>query len=64
LKTVAPKQPPRVELQGTKWTVEYHHNTKEPVVVKTTGKNQAVYIYKCENAVIVIEGKVMIFVIF
>ncbi len=32
----APKQPARVELNGNKWTVEFQHHTKEPVVVKVS----------------------------
>lgn len=54
----APKKPARLELQGTKWTCEWQFNAKEPIVIKASAKNQTVYIYKCENSVILIEGKV------
>lgn len=33
-------------------------NATQPVVVKATAKNQTVYIYKCENCVVIIEGAV------
>jgi adenylyl cyclase-associated protein len=54
----APKKPAVCELRGNKWCVEWQFNPASPVVVKTTGKNQTVYIYKCEGAVIIVEGKV------
>jgi len=57
-KATGPNKPPRCELVGTKWTVEWQFNPQQPVVVKATAKNQTVYIYKCEGAVIIIEGKV------
>ena len=42
----APKKPAKCELNGTKWNVEWQFNPSEPVVIKSTGKNQTVYIYK------------------
>jgi adenylyl cyclase-associated protein len=53
-----PSKPAKCELNGTKWTVEWQHNPKEPIVIKASAKNQTVYVYKCENAVIIIEGKI------
>ena len=52
-----PAKPARCELNGTKWSVEWQVNAAAPVVVKSTAKNQTVYIYKCENCVIIIEGE-------
>lgn len=57
-KAAAPvkKQPPKFELEGNKWVVEFQENTtleiNEPEVKHT------VYMYKCEKTVLKINGKV------
>ena len=56
--TIKTTKPPKTELNGMKWNVEYHVNPSSPVVVKADDKKQTVYIFKCENAVVIIEGKV------
>jgi adenylyl cyclase-associated protein len=58
LSAAKPAKPSKTELVGNKWTVEWHHNAKEPIVVKATARNQSVLIYRCENSVVIIEGKV------
>lgn len=49
-----PAQPPKLELQGNKWVVEYQTS---PVTITITEKKQTVYIYKCTGATIKIDGK-------
>ncbi|KAL6042671.1 F-actin-capping protein subunit alpha [Balamuthia mandrillaris] len=53
----APKQPPKLALEGNKWVVEYQFNNSS-IVIEETEARQTVYIYKCENSVIQIKGKV------
>jgi adenylyl cyclase-associated protein len=59
----APKQttkvtkPPKFALEGNKWTVEYQVGNKE-IVIDQTEVKQTVYIYRCQNSVIQIKGKV------
>lgn len=50
-------KPPVLELQGKKWAVEYHKGNKTIVLDKVDMK-QSVYIYKCDDSVIQIKGKV------
>ncbi|TKR81509.1 hypothetical protein L596_015369 [Steinernema carpocapsae] len=59
--SAAPKQevvkPPRIELeQGKQWNVEYFKNNRE-IVVEVKDMKQTIYIYKCENSVIQVKGK-------
>lgn len=49
-----PAQPPKLELQGNKWVVEYQTT---PVTITITEKKQTVYIYKCTGATVKIDGK-------
>jgi adenylyl cyclase-associated protein len=49
-----PNQPPKLELQGNKWVVEYQTS---PVTITITEKKQTVYIYKCTGATVQIQGK-------
>eukprot|EP01147_Barroeca_monosierra_P001115 gene1115-4343_t len=53
---VAAKKDPVLELVGKKWTVEYHHNNRDIVIDGDI--KQSVYVYKCENSTIKINGKV------
>jgi len=53
----AADKPPKIELKDHKiWQIEYQKNNGSITV--ETDKKQAVYIYKCENSVVQIKGKV------
>lgn len=54
---VAPARPPRMELDGKKWVVEYQKN-QPGLVISQTGMNQTVYIFKCEGTTVQVKGKV------
>uniref|UniRef100_A0A915CNS7 Adenylyl cyclase-associated protein n=1 Tax=Ditylenchus dipsaci TaxID=166011 RepID=A0A915CNS7_9BILA len=50
-------RPPKTELKDHKvWNIEYHKGNNSITV--ETDKKQAVYIFKCENSVVQIKGKV------
>ncbi|ELT97182.1 hypothetical protein CAPTEDRAFT_18736 [Capitella teleta] len=53
----APAKPPKTELEGKKWVVEYHNGNRN-VVIEDTNMKQAVYIFKCTQSTIQIKGKV------
>ena len=56
--TPAVQKPPRTELENYKnWAVEHHKGNRE-IVIEITDMKQTVYIYKCENSVVQIKGKV------
>lgn len=59
--TVVPTQqiqrPPRFELEGKKWLVEYQVN-QPSLVIDGTEMNQSVNLYKCRDTVVQIKGKV------
>ncbi|CAL2048943.1 unnamed protein product [Caenorhabditis brenneri] len=57
-KAVAPiKKPPHKELEnGKQWIVEYFTNDPN-IVIDVADKKQTVYIYRCENSVIKVNGK-------
>uniref|UniRef100_A0A7E4ZX44 Adenylyl cyclase-associated protein n=1 Tax=Panagrellus redivivus TaxID=6233 RepID=A0A7E4ZX44_PANRE len=51
-------KPPRTELENYKnWAVEYHKGNKN-IVVEIADIKQTVYIFRCEDSVIQIKGKV------
>jgi len=50
-------KPPRVELEGNKWVVEWQQGNKN-IVISDTETRHTVYIYKCDNSVVQIKGKV------
>ena len=54
---VATNKPPKFELEGKKWAVEFHKNNPN-LVIENTETNQSVYVYKCEGSTLKIEGKV------
>jgi adenylyl cyclase-associated protein len=56
-KAAAPVKPPKLELEGRKWAVEYHKNNPN-LTIEGTETNQSVYVYKCEGSTLKIEGKV------
>jgi adenylyl cyclase-associated protein len=50
-------RPPKIELKDYKiWQIEYQKNND--AIKVETDKKQAVYIYKCENSVVQVKGKV------
>jgi len=50
-------KPPRMELDGKKWMVEYQKNQAN-LVINDTEMRQNVYIYKCEGSTVQVKGKV------
>jgi len=55
--SAAPAKPPKFALEGNKWTVEFQEGNKQ-VNITETEPRQTVYIYKCNNSVVRITGKV------
>nr|CAG4651105.1 EOG090X08PR [Simocephalus serrulatus] len=53
----AVERPPRKELEGKKWMIEYQKN-QTGLVISETEMNQVVYIFKCEGSTIQVKGKV------
>jgi len=51
------KKPPVFELQNKKWIVEYQEGRKD-LVISETNRNQTVYVFKCNNTVLQIKGKI------
>jgi len=48
---------PKTELQGNKWAVEWHQGNKS-IVIDETEPKQTVYVYKLENSVVKVVGKI------
>lgn len=48
---------PKFELQGNKWVVEFQDGSI-PIEINETEPKQAIYIYKCDNTVVKINGKI------
>jgi len=53
-----PAKPPKFELDGKKWAVEFHVKPSSPFVISETETNQSVYMYKCEGTTVQVKGKV------
>ena len=53
---VAANEPPRMELDGKKWNVEYFKN-KQDIAINEVEVNQSVYVYKCEGSTVKVNGK-------
>jgi len=53
----APPKPPKFELEGKKWLVEYQ-NGAQNLVIQETEMNQSVNLYKCKDTVVQVKGKV------
>merc|ERR1712098_574154 len=49
-------KPPRFELNGKKWEVEYYKN-KPDLVIDGAEANQSVYVFKCEGSTVKVNGK-------
>jgi len=50
-------KPPKLQLDGNKWSVEYQVNNKNVIIQETQAKHTC-YIYRCTNSTIQIKGKV------
>ncbi|EWC48495.1 hypothetical protein DRE_07739 [Drechslerella stenobrocha 248] len=50
------KKPPKMELDGNKWTIENYEN-EEKVVLDGLEINQSVFVFRCKNTTIQIKGK-------
>ena len=48
-------KPPRMELDGKKWMIEYQKNQTN-LIVSDTEMRQNVYIFKCEGSTIQVKG--------
>ncbi|KAI1289696.1 Adenylyl cyclase-associated protein 2 [Halotydeus destructor] len=53
----APAKPPKFELDGKKWLVEYQNGRKD-IVIPDAEMNQSVNLYKCKDTLVQIKGKV------
>ncbi|KAJ1309682.1 hypothetical protein OPQ81_006446 [Rhizoctonia solani] len=51
------KKPPKMELSGTKWSVENYENDPG-VVVENTELSHVVHIFNCKNTTIQVKGKI------
>ena len=49
--------PPKLALEGNKWIVENHSNRPD-LKISETNMRQTVYVYKCSNSTLTIQGKV------
>jgi len=49
-------KPPKFELDGKKWVVEYFKN-KPDLVIEGAEPNQSVYVFKCEGSTVKVNGK-------
>ncbi|CAF1047788.1 unnamed protein product [Rotaria sordida] len=49
--------PPKLALEGNKWIVEYQ-NGRTDLKITETNMRHTIYIYKCSNSTIIIQGKV------
>jgi len=48
---------PEMKLDGNKWTVQHFRNKKD-IVLSETALRHTLYIFKCENSVITVKGKI------
>jgi len=55
--TQAVSRPPKLALEGSKWVVEFQVGAKD-LVIENPEVRHTVYIYKCNDAVVQIKGKV------
>jgi len=53
----AVQRPPKLALESNKWVVEFQVGNQN-IVIDQVETRQTVYIYKCENSVIQVKGKV------
>ncbi|KAF2360588.1 Adenylate cyclase-associated CAP C-terminal [Trinorchestia longiramus] len=50
-------KPPRMQLEGKKWFIEYQKDNKN-IVLSETSMEQSVYVFKCEGSVVQVKGKI------
>jgi len=55
-KAVDVNKPPKLELDGKRWNVEYFKN-KPDIEISELEVNQSVYVFKCEGSTIKVNGK-------
>jgi len=56
-KAAAPAaRPPKLELNGKKWSCEYQNGVQDIVIESQV--TQSLYIFKCDNSVITVKGKI------
>jgi adenylyl cyclase-associated protein len=53
----AVQRPPKLALEGNKWIVEFQVGNRD-IVISDVEPKHTVYIYKCENSVVQVKGKV------
>jgi len=51
-------KPPKFELDGKKWLIEYQKGVSQPFEVNDCEVNQSVYVFRCEGVTIKVNGKV------
>ncbi|CAF2748282.1 unnamed protein product [Rotaria sp. Silwood2] len=49
--------PPKLALEGNKWVVEFHSGRQDLKITETNMKH-TVYVYKCSNSTLTVQGKV------
>jgi len=54
--TAAAAKPPKLELDGKKWVVEYFKSNPN-LAIEETETSQSVYVYKCEGVTLKVSGK-------
>eukprot|EP00090_Calanus_glacialis_P028935 TRINITY_DN4639_c0_g1_i1.p1 TRINITY_DN4639_c0_g1~~TRINITY_DN4639_c0_g1_i1.p1 ORF type:complete len:458 (-),score=169.70 TRINITY_DN4639_c0_g1_i1:850-2223(-) len=55
-KAVEVSKPPKLELDGKRWNVEYFKN-KPDIEINELEVNQSVYVFKCEGSTVKVNGK-------
>uniref|UniRef100_A0A2I9LNN7 Adenylate cyclase-associated protein n=1 Tax=Centruroides hentzi TaxID=88313 RepID=A0A2I9LNN7_9SCOR len=50
-------KPPRFELEGKKWCIEHQVGNKN-LVISQTEMNQSVIVYKCQDCLVTVQGKI------
>ena len=55
--STAPAGPPKLALEGNKWIVEYHSHRSDLKITETNMRH-TIYIYKCSDCTITVQGKV------
>jgi adenylyl cyclase-associated protein len=55
-KAVDVNKPPKLELDGKRWNVEYFKN-KPDIEITELEVNQSVYVFKCEGSTVKVDGK-------
>ena len=51
------QQPPKFELEGKKWLVEFQSGAQN-LIIQETEMNQSVNLYKCKDTVVQVKGKI------